>query len=781
PELVPAAPAGEVDQSGPSESFDGVPPGAKNTPEDNKDESAEAAVPSTSPAPSDPWGGLGHAETGSPSPLGEAAEHAGGEWGAFGHAGASGVSPPGEAPEPAKNDGGAEKPGDGEPAVDGGDGEQGGLPPAVPELGGVGGGELSSSSWGAFDEAPVAVVPATATAPVETEATAGGGDVVEQAEEILTESREISSATAANGFSTDNAGRGKGREGSRPAVAVVEPLEEESSTVEDAVGDGAGATVKEDGNDDEDDNDGNDDDDDDDDDWGSDFGDFEEAPTPQEESEPAIAGDNRGTTAADSSEMGATPKPPVTAVRNLPPSTESSGGERGSSSMAVMVAVFDMAFVDGGSAGVPRRAPSAAGGTESAQEVSLDSLVDLAYLLRHARPSRRCRGPPRLNEWATRCVLRGIRPVTDALHTEDGDDENDAVAHTSRRRTGDHGVRPYASQAAATATTTAVPPPSATSRVVSPSRAPRQAPASPAVRAAAVSSRVVSPSPAPPPLRPFTPEFKTGGARAGAQTVAEVEKKAGAPTDPAVEAEASAASTTPSFASFPSAPSAEPPAGQKPPPPPPPPVTVDDEEDDEFVWGEAVSEVTTPEMPRQAPPRVPLTPSEAAAAEGGEDKDLKGGEGDKDKGIRFDGAAPPPPPVDGGDGDVAVAVVADSAAGADAFDDDGGNWSDDPFDSFQSAPAAAPLSSPPLGPPPLAPPPTGLAERAPSAVPAAAPARADTTTPPPPQSSWNLDFLMATPSTGIGGGGRLSPLPGMESAKTSAGGEGQSGKPMDLV
>ncbi|CAM9115883.1 unnamed protein product, partial [Scytosiphon promiscuus] len=812
PEPVPPASADQVDRSGRSELPDGG-KGAEN-------EYVDTVVTVTSADSGDAWGSFGQAEASSASPTDGATELAGGEWGAFGQAEASSATPAGEAAERVEGVDGGASTGGGRPASDDGPGKAPAdqtdndgdtPPPVVPELGGGDGGEeVSSSSWGAFDEAPLAAGAVTAAPPGEAATTAEGATPAEEAEEFSAESREV----PADELSRDNAGGEQGEDG---------------SAVERAAGDGAGAAEKKEravaraeagtaeaeagaqAKDGEIGDVGGDEEtaeaEDEDDDWGSDFGDFEEAPVPEEDPEQptgtADTPDTAATAAVKSPEMDAVPQPPVSAVRSSPGTTGSGegigvavmeggvldatrfstmsvasvsaavAGSENDSLLAVMVAVFDAAFHHRG---------LAAGGTESTQEDSLDSLADLAYLLRHTQPSRRCREPPRLTEWATRCILGGIHPVPDALPLGDADDQSSGLGGPSRRSGGGRSVR-------LRATTTAAAAPPASSRAVSPSSAPRRAPSSPVAAARTTSSRVVSPSPAPPPLRSppesekksssatgseaaagtkalFTPEFKSDGAGAGVQEEAEVEEEeAGASLTPAAEAQKSGTPATPTFASFPSTAPADPApaADQKPPLPPLPTPEAEEEEseeDDGFVWSEAVSEVTPPEMPRQAPPREPLTASSAvttedetgsAGAEGGSSEDVAGGDSDKEMGVGFDGTTPRP--ADGGDD--AGAAVENSAVEA-AAGDDGGDWSDDPFDSFQSAPAAAPFSSPPLAPTPLAP-------RGP-AVPSAGPSAVEERIPSPPQSSWNLDFLMAAPSAGVGGGGRSSPLLGGESA-----------------
>ncbi|CAN0575769.1 unnamed protein product [Ectocarpus sp. 12 AP-2014] len=105
-----------------------------------------------------------------------------------------------------------------------------------------------------------------------------------------------------------------------------------------------------------------------------------------------------------------------------------------------MVTVFDTAFDSGGSAEssnsmgiVSRGAPSLGGGAKG-EEGSLDSRVDLAPLLRHAHPYR-SRAPARLHHWAAQCILRGIRPVPDALPLGDAD-EADGFDHRGKRSSG---------------------------------------------------------------------------------------------------------------------------------------------------------------------------------------------------------------------------------------------------------------------------------------------------------------------------------------------------------
>lgn len=388
-EPVPAASADEADQSGQPESPDGV-PGPENTAGESHRESVEAALEGTSAESNDAWGAFGHAEAVSTtSPTGEAAELARDEWGAFGQAETS-ASPSREAAvEPAKGgDDGALPDGGGLPSDDGDGkapaehndgGEQEEAPSMVPELGGGGGEELSSSSWGAFDEAPLAVA---ATPPTEAAATPEGGAVVDEAQEPSAEFQEISAATAAEELSADNAEREEGGEATAAATAAaaaVEPLPEDGSNSEEAIHDGVGAARKmvleaeaeagagvplaetdaeaeEIGKDDGEGDQEQSEIEDEDDDWGSDFGDFEEAPTPAEESAPPTSAAGPATVAVDSPEMGAVAKPPESVVSSPPAKTEFSGGEgvgaaEGGVPDAVAVSTISAASVSAAMAG----------------------------------------------------------------------------------------------------------------------------------------------------------------------------------------------------------------------------------------------------------------------------------------------------------------------------------------------------------------------------------------------------------------------------------------------
>jgi len=194
-------------------------------------------------------------------------------------------------------------------------------------------------------------------------------------------------------------------------------------------------------------------------------------------------------------------------------------------------------------------------------------------------------------------------------------------------------------------------------------------------------------------------------------------------------------------------------------------------DEDGFVWSEA-SAAMTPEMPRHPPPRMTLTPSAADVAN-------RSSQGSGDNGVgSSDGAVNAAAPT--GFGAIAdVDVGGGGGGGGGGGDDDDGEWSDDPFDSFQSAPPASP-PAPPLAPPK---PPPPLLETSPFAAPAAAPTtaaatadRASSPSPPVEMSPWNLDFLMAAPAKGGGAEGRLSPVPGAASAEG-----GSSGNSLDLV
>lgn len=237
-------------------------------------------------------------------------------------------------------------------------------------------------------------------------------------------------------------------------------------------------------------------------------------------------------------------------------------------------------------------------------------------------------------------------------------------------------------------------------------------------------------------------------------------------TTPAAATATAEAGEPGTFASFPgSSGSPEPPSSER--------ATVFD--DAEFVWSE----------PAAGSPPTPL-----AAVAGG---DGGGGTGDNALQNKLDGdvgdtwvpGAGGCGSGSGGVGDSAAGGAGGEEAGG---DENGSDWSDDPFDSFQSAPLAS--SSSPHAPPPLAslPPPSQAA----SSPPAIAPASGDEASSPSPlmeTSSWNLDFLMAAPAAAVSGGGsgsggegRLSPTPGgVGLGAPVLTEEGQPGKPLDLV
>lgn len=123
-----------------------------------------------------------------------------------------------------------------------------------------------------------------------------------------------------------------------------------------------------------------------------------------------------------------------------------------------------------------------------------------------------------------------------------------------------------------------------------------------------------------------------------------------------------------------------------------------------------------------------------------------------------------------------------AAEGGDGEEDGGSDWADDPFDDFQSAPAAAAamMTSGPLE-----------AKTLPSVAIVSEPLKPPEKTL---QPSWNLDFLMAGSSTTssarspggmAGGSGGPSFVNGgvgkLESRSAAVGGRGGDGKSLDLI
>eukprot|EP00903_Cladosiphon_okamuranus_P014376 g13347.t1 len=745
------------------------------------------------------------------------------EWGGFGKEDPSG--PSSEEPQAGRADVDKTPPRDDEQA----------LPAARPELGGVAG-EGGSSSWGAFDEAPLeaAVAPPDDVATEGGEvvsASAAGGAPAEQAEAQATEESAASaptSAAAPKEKNTQAAAEGVAADEAEAPSAAKE-AEVQAIEADEGTGGGDQGQESEEGEDD----------------WGSDFGDFEEAPT-TDEPEPVAC---TASAAAPTGGAIALPKPPLSAARSLPPvgadvgvggaaaaavSGEASGGTAGKTSgdarvsvdggaraspLAAMMAVFDGAFGEATVAAMSgemiasRRGPPASGGAGEGGS-SLDSLADLAHLLAHAKLSGR-RAPARLSKWARSCILRGIRPVPDALALqEDGEPyqstgrrgrshasvgllaqqpstpaapspraspaveaprpaaaserpasssplaSSAGLARSLNAKTYPHAVsplsapRPLSRKASATVERSPPPPPppSRTGAVASP----------PAVlgQSASVQTtapRVVSPSRSPPLLprkmfptiespptepvvgqQPPPADARSGmgkdatavGGQPGLKAKATVDTTTTTTTPAVVESEG-----TRGFATFPASPKQ--PAGEE-----------AAFEEDEFVWSEAAA--ITPEMPRHPPPRVPTTPPGVGGGSRGFDEKESGSFG-------------------------VTASTSGRRRRRRRGDDD--DWSNDPFDSFQSAP---PASSPAPAPPPSS------ALEGPSTTTAATAAAAERTSlpsPPAEASPWNLDFLMATSATGGAGGGHVSPAlsTGFGAGVSSAGEAGQSGKPLDLV
>lgn len=303
--------------------------------------------------------------------------------------------------------------------------------------------------------------------------------------------------------------------------------------------------------------------------------------------------------------------------------------------------------------------------------------------------------------------------MPDALSLdEDDDSDQDAGRSSGGRRRGGGSVRvsfdAQQSSAPAAVPSPRVPPAvlgrssgakKASPRVVSPSSAPRPLPsraraatdppptkpvAPPAVLGEGASvktvSRAVSPSSPPPPLplgactiEPPPTEPVAGqppppppAGSDESDNAAVVWSQAGglgaratatAPATAAIDSEGASA-----FAAFPTSPE---PSNEN---------TAFDEDD--FVWSEAAA--MTPEMPRNSPPRLPTTPP----AGGGENRGLSGS--DVDVGASAGGSS--------GDIEKGVPAAAVGGGGGSGSGDDDGDWSDDPFDSFQSAPPASSLA-----------------------------------------------------------------------------------------
>eukprot|EP00752_Nemacystus_decipiens_P004229 g3863.t1 len=766
------------------------------------------------------------------------------EWGVLGEAETTSVSPPEESSAGLADDDDAEA-----------------LPSAMPELGGGADGD-ASSGWGAFDEAP----PAAAVAAGEAKA-----PVVAAAGDAATVSCGDSAAAAGEMPAAAQAERQVAEESpaSAPPSAAAANEEEVHATVEGVVAekaeappaaggaeaDAAGAEENTGGDDDQEEPEASEDD------WGSDFGEFEEAPT-TDEPEPV-------TNAAGPPAAVAFPKPLGSAAQSLPyagpavgaggaaaaaaqrettagtvgaisgGAMVAAGGGANQSPLEAMVAVFNGAFGEAAEAAATmgaiasRKVPSESGGTGHG-EISLDSLADLTYLLAHAEPSRR-RTPVRLNQWAKSCILRGIRPVPDALSLQDEDSDQHAgrgrshvtvvlevqpsstpavpsprappVVEAWRRKAGAGAGagRPALSSPRASSADLALSSSAKTSpRVVSPSNAPLPLPrkssatdaapprAKPVASPAAVvdqsagtkktAARVVSPSSSPPPLprkppsavEPPTMERTAEQPADASPTMGKDTAVVGGQAGLEAKDTAAAVTTTTSVVVDSQGTSAFAAFTTS-------PGTAGDKADsdeDEFVWSEAVA--ITPEMPRHPPPRVPMTPP---GVEGGSRcvDDKEGSNDSNSVDVRAFAAGGS---GDGGDVDVpAVALGGDLAAtteGGKVGDGDGGgdddDWSDDPFDNFQSAPPASSLAQPP-------PPPSSVPEGSPLPATTAAADRTASTSPPAEASPWNLDFLMAAPATDGAGEGRVSPAPsaGFGAGGSSTGEGRQTGKPLDLV
>lgn len=215
------------------------------------------------------------------------------EWGVFGEEETSG---PSAEPPVGRADGDDEPPGDEEQAP----------PRAMPELVGSASGD-GSSSWGAFDEgSPTAAVdaPAAAVVPMGDSATesegipasaAEGGAAAQAKEHVADESAApaLPSAAAAKENKTQ---------------VAVESVAREAEAPPDTVGAKAEVEAVEAGG-----NSGGDQEPESEDEWGSDFGDFEEAPTTDEPG-PGVS----TASAAVSPGVAAFPKPPVSAARSMP-------------------------------------------------------------------------------------------------------------------------------------------------------------------------------------------------------------------------------------------------------------------------------------------------------------------------------------------------------------------------------------------------------------------------------------------------------------------------------
>ncbi len=306
-ENLPQPAADPAEGGAEGDSRDGGPESPPPAPEKEADE----PVGSPTSASRDAGDGAG-ARSQEPSGAAVAPVAATGGGGGFETEEASRVSPEGKPPAsgPDGGDGGEVPSRDNE--------EEEEPPTAIPELeatGGDGEGE-GSSSWGAFDEAPPAA--AAAAAAVAAAAEVGGGSELEVADEDAPKEAEM------------------------PPDAAGEVPEAEGEVQEEGNSGGGQEPESED-------------------DWGSDFGDFEEAPTPQEP-EPAASGAASTTTTAPP-KIAAFLAPPAADARSPPAAAAAVGGAVGAAAVSgeTRDATADPTLL---------RARVAAGGNEVSKEVS---------------------------------------------------------------------------------------------------------------------------------------------------------------------------------------------------------------------------------------------------------------------------------------------------------------------------------------------------------------------------------------------------------------------------
>lgn len=356
--------------------------------------------------------------------------------------------------------------------------------------------------------------------------------------------------------------------------------------------------------------------------------------------------------------------------------------------------------------------------------------------------------------------------MPDALTAEDSEEENFEASGSRDKATAGETSRAVAAGPAAHAVPSPRAPPQPVPAPLAQPAVPPETLASPPPPAPPRNAvaRPVSPSSAPPPLPLKAREVKRPAVEPPEERKQPEEVAAGTAEPAAV---AAGIEDTPGFASF--AASAE------------------WADSGGSAGGVAVGK-STPDMPRHAPPRVPSPPpfafdeqrtDEPRVGSSGGGGGASNGSDDRTAGDDVGNAAVGTAAVD----DPPVDNAAIDNAGPGGAEDDP-EWSDDPFDDFQTAPPASP-PPPPRSPPPLPPlpprPSDPTAAQTVVGVKALPPIpKTETETP-----AWTLDFLMAAPAKAGGGeagkGGAL--FPGLDSGGAGVSSEAgaKSAKPLDLV